>query len=113
MISSLCYQLVIGLFCSVIPMPRIFKGENLSFTVLAALILKQHIIAAIRVERWIKVDKINTVCGKILSQNLEVITIKKRILHDRLDVHPLQFPSKFLLAFSQERWNIDDIPMRS
>jgi hypothetical protein len=35
------------------PMPCIFKGFNLCFRCLTALILEQHVVIAVGVDRWV------------------------------------------------------------
>jgi hypothetical protein len=42
---------MVGFLSSMAPMPRIFEGFNLCFRFLTALILEQHVVIAIEVER--------------------------------------------------------------
>ena len=68
---------------ALIPVPGIVKRVDLRFALHAALVLEQHRIRPVAVERRVQVDQVHALVRNILLQNFQVIAIEQGVFRDR------------------------------
>ena len=71
--------LVKGALGRIRPVPCIIKRLNLRLAIIPRRGFEENIIIRIRIERRIKIDKINALILDLVSENREIIAIKERI----------------------------------
>lgn len=84
-----CDQIVISLFGVGVPVPGVLEGSDLGLSLLAAFVLKQNVIRAVRVERRIEVDQVHALVVDVIPQYREVIAVEEGIGGDGRHVRSL------------------------
>jgi hypothetical protein len=69
----------VGVGSGCVPMPRIFERFYLRFRFFSALVSKEHVVAAVRVEGRIQVDEVYTLVRDVLAQDGKVVSIEQGV----------------------------------
>jgi hypothetical protein len=72
-------DILVRLNGSLVPRPRIGKRLDLGGAFVAALLLEQHVVVAVAVERRIEVDEVDRIAGDLVAQDMQVIAVIQRV----------------------------------
>ena len=70
---------VVGQLGAFAPVPGVVEGGHLRLRLLPALVLEQHVVRAVRVERRVEVDQVDRLVLDVLAQDDEVVTVVKSV----------------------------------
>jgi hypothetical protein len=68
-------------FVFLIARPRVLKGPNLRSGLGSVLLLEQHVVVLVALERRVQIDEANRLIPHIPPQNVQVIAVIKHVLH--------------------------------
>lgn len=69
--------------------PRVVKGGDLCLGRHTALVLEQHVVTAVGVERRVQVDQIHALIDDVLAQDGQVVAVELDVSGDRFGWHGL------------------------
>jgi hypothetical protein len=70
--------------------PGILEGRDLGFRLLPALVLEQHVVGAVGIERRVEIDQVDRFVRDMLAQDRQVVAVEEGILGDGLWAFLLQ-----------------------
>lgn len=61
-------------------MPGVFEGDDLRFGGAPALLLEQHVVRAVGVERRVEVDQVDARVANVVAQDVKVVAVEEGVL---------------------------------
>ncbi len=76
-LGRILHQIFVRMLRAFAPVPRVVKCFNLRVRFRAALVLEQHVVRTIRVERRIEIDQVNAFIRDMLAQDGQIVAVEK------------------------------------